>query len=130
MKEILIQYAVDIAASLIVVLIGIIGAWLSKILAKRMELKNINEAKNEVISAAEQTVLDLKQRVVDDLKAAAEDGKLTKEEIDALGVELLSITTSKLSASTIKLLEAAKIDITTLIKSTAEAYIALIHGAK
>ena len=130
MKEILIQYAVDIAASLVVVLIGIIGAWLSKILAKRMELKNINEAKNEVISAAEQTVLDLKQRVVDDLKAAAEDGKLTKEEIAALGVELLSITTSKLSASTIKLLEAAKIDITALIQSTAEAYIALIHGNK
>ena len=130
MKEILIQYAVDIAASLIVVLIGIIGAWLSKILAKRMELKNINEAKNEVISAAEQTVLDLKQTMVDDLKAAAEDGKLSKEEVAALGVKLLSITTSKLSASTIKLLEAAKVDITALIQSTAEAYIALIHGAK
>ena len=130
MKEILIQYAVDIAASLIVVLIGIIGAWLSKILAKRMELKNINEAKNEVISAAEQTVLDLKQTMVDDLKAAAEDGKLSKEEVAALGVKLLSITTSKLSASTIKLLEAAKVDITALIQSTAEAYIALIHGTK
>ena len=130
MKEILIQYAVDIAASLVVVLIGIIGAWLSKILAKRMELENINAAKSEVISAAEQTVLDLKQTMVDDLKAAAKDGKLSKEEVAALGVKLLSITTSKLSASTIKLLEAAKVDITALIQSTAEAYIALIHGAK
>ena len=108
MKDILIQYAVDIAASLVVVLIGIIGAWLSKILAKRMELKNINAAKSEVISAAEQTVLDLKQTMVDDLKAAAEDGKLSKEEVAALGVKLLSITTSKLSASTIKLLEPAQ----------------------
>ena len=130
MKEILIQYAVDIAASLVVVLLGIIGAWLSKILAKRMELKNINAAKSEVISAAEQTVLDLKQTMVDDLKAASEDGKLSKEEVAALGVKLLSITTSKLSASTIKLLEAAKVDITALIQSTAEAYIVLIHGAK
>lgn len=130
MKEILIQYAVEIVAAIVIALIGVIGAWLAKLLAKRMELSNINAAKNEVISAAEQTVLDLKQTVVDKLKAAAEDGKLTKDEIAALGVELLSITTSKLSASTIKLLEAAKIDITALIKSTAEAYIALIHGNK
>lgn len=130
MKEILIQYAVEIVAAIVVALIGVIGAWLAKILAKRMELKNINEAKSEVISAAEQTVLDLKQTVVDDLKEAAKDGKLTKEEVAALGVKLLEITTSKLSASTIKLLEAANVDITALIKSTAEAYIALIHGSK
>ena len=130
MKEILIQYAVEIMAALVIALIGVIGAWLSKILAKRMELKNINAAKSEVISAAEQTVLDLKQTMVDDLKAAAKDGKLSKEEVAALGVKLLSITTSKLSASTIKLLEAAKVDITALIQSTAEAYIVLIHGAK
>ena len=130
MKELLIQYAVEIMAALVIALIGVIGAWLANILAKRMELKNINAAKGEVISAAEQTVLDLKQTVVDDLKAAAEDGKLTKEEIADLGAKLLSITLSKLSASTIKLLEAAKVDITSLIKSTAEAYIALIHGAK
>lgn len=128
MKEILIQYAVEIMAALVIALIGVIGAWLSKILAKRMELKNINAAKGEVISAAEQTVLDLKQTVVDDLKAAAEDGKLSKEEIAELGAKLLSITLKKLSAPTIKLLEAAKVDITALIQSTAEAYIALIHG--
>lgn len=128
MKEILIQYAVEIAGALLIALISVIGAWLAKILAKQMELKNINAARNEVISAAEQTVLDLKQTVVDDLKAAAEDGKLSKEEIAELGAKLLSITLKKLSAPTIKLLEAAKVDITALIQSTAEAYIALIHG--
>lgn len=123
MKDVLIQYGVEILAAIVIALIGVFGAWLARVMAKKIELSNIASAKDEVISAAQQTVLDLKQTVVDDLKKAAKDGKLTPDEIADLGVKLLSVTIAKLSIPTIKLLEAAKIDITALIKSAGEAYI-------
>lgn len=123
MKDILIQYGVEVIVAIVVALLGIFGAWLAKVTAKKIELSNIASAKDEVISAAQQTVLDLKQTIVDDLKKAAKDGKLTPEEIADLGVKLLSVTIAKLSVPTIKLLEAAKIDISALIKSAGEAYI-------
>ena len=130
MKEILIQYAVEIAASLVLALIGIIGAWLAKILADKLKLSNVKDGVKIVETAAEQTVLELKQTVVDDLKAAAEDGKLSKEEIAMLSAKLISMTMSKLSASVIVLLTKAKIDIVALIKSAGEAFIAEIKDAK
>lgn len=123
MKDILIQYGVEVIVALVVALLGMFGAWLAKVMAKKIELSNIASAKDEVISAAQQTVLDLKQTIVDDLKKAAKDGKLTPEEVADLGVKLLSVTIEKLSIPTIKLLEAAKIDISALIKSAGEAYI-------
>lgn len=129
MKEILIQYAVEIAASLVLALIGVLGAWLSKLLADKIKLANIKDGVKIVESAAEQTVLELKQTVVDDLKAAAEDGKLTKEEIADLGAKLISTTIRKLSVSVLDLLAKAKIDIVALIKSAGEAFIAEIKDA-
>lgn len=126
MKDILIQYGVEVIVAIVVALLGMFGAWLAKVTAKKIELSNIASAKDEVISAAQQTVLDLKQTIVDDLKKAAKDGKLTPEEIADLGVNLLSVTIAKLSIPTIKLLEAAKIDISALIKSAGEAYIGVL----
>ena len=124
MKDVLIQYGVEILAAVVLALIGTIGAWLASILAKKMELANIASAQKEVTTAAQATVLELKQTVVDDLKAAATDNKLTKEEVAELGVKLLAMTLSKLSASALKLLESAKVDITALIKSAGESFIA------
>lgn len=129
MKEILIQYAVEIAASIVLALIGIFGAWLSKLLADKIKLSNIKDGVKIVESAAEQTVLELKQTVVDDLKAAAKDGKLSKEEIADLGAKLVSMTISKLSTAVLDLLVKARIDIVALIKSAGEAFIAEIKDA-
>jgi len=128
MKDILIEYGVNIAVYLIVTLIGVLGAWVSSKLAKKLELANIKAATESVVSATQTTVLELQQTVVDDLKAAAEDGKLTESEVAELGTKLLETTASKLSVPVIKLLEAAKVDLTALIKSTAEAYIKNMKG--
>jgi len=128
MKDILIEYGVNIAVYLIVTLIGVLGAWISSKIAKKLELANIKAATENVISTTQTTVLELQQTVVDDLKAAAEDGKLTETEIKELGVKLLDMTASKLSEPVRKLLESAKVDLTALIKSTAEAYIKNMKG--
>ena len=128
MKEFLIEQAVGIAAYLLVTLIGLLGAWLSSKLAKRMELQNIKAATDSVIAATQATVHELQQTTVEKLKAAHEDGKLTQEEIEQLGDALLEITEWKLADSVKGLLFAAKIDLEVLIKSTAESYIDKMKG--
>lgn len=128
MNDFLIEQAVGIAAYLLVTLIGLLGAWLSSKLAKRMELQNIKAATDSVIAATQATVHELQQTTVEKLKAAHEDGKLTQEEINGLSYALLDITESKLADSVKGLLLAAKIDLETLIKSTAESYIDKMKG--
>lgn len=128
MNDFLIEQAVGIAAYLLVTLIGLLGAWLSSKLAKRMELQNIKAATDSVIAATQETVHELQQTTVEKLKAAHEDGKLTQEEINGLGYALLDITESKLADSVKGLLLAAKIDLETLITSTAESYIDKMKG--
>lgn len=128
MNDFLIEQAVGIAAYLLVTLIGFLGAWLSSKLAKRMELQNIKAATDSVIAATRETVHELQQTTVEKLKAAHEDGKLTQEEINGLGYALLDITESKLADSVKGLLLAAKIDLETLITSTAESYIDKMKG--
>ena len=51
MTNVIIENLVQIAATLLITLIGVLGAWLSTKLAKREELKNISTATNEVIHA-------------------------------------------------------------------------------
>lgn len=123
MNDFLIEQAVGIAAYLLVTLIGLLGAWLSSKLAKKIELQNIETATNIVIGATMETVRELQQTTVEKLKASHEDGKLTKEEIADLGNALLEITESKLADSVKGLLVAAKVDLENLIRSQAEAYI-------
>lgn len=53
MTNVIIENLVQIAATLLITLIGVLGAWLSTKLAKREELKNISTATNEVIHAAQ-----------------------------------------------------------------------------
>lgn len=90
MTNVIIENLVQIAATLLITLIGVLGAWLSTKLAKREELKNISTATNEVIHAAQQTVLELQQTTVEGMKKAHADGKLTKDEITELGSCLLT----------------------------------------
>ena len=57
------------------------------------------------------------------MKAASKDGKLTKDEIAALGQLLYEKTTAKLSDSAMSVLTAAQVDISALITGTAEQLI-------
>ena len=122
--DILIENAVDIAAAFFIALIGVFGAWLTAKLGKITQLDTVNKAQQELIKLAQITVGELKQTVVDGMKAASKDGKLTKDEIAALGQLLYEKTTAKLSDSAMSVLTAAQVDISALITGTAEQLIA------
>lgn len=123
MTEVIIETAVQILATLILTLIGVLGTWLTAKIAKRNELANINAATNEAIGAAQLTVLELQQTVVDGWKAASADGKLSKDEITQLGTMLIEKTMEKMSDSAKNLLTAAGVDITAIIKGAGEAMV-------
>ncbi len=125
--DILIENAVNIAAAFFVALIGVFGAWLTAKLGKATQLDTVNRAQQELIKLTQITVGELKQTVVDGMKAAHKDGKLTKDEIAALGQLLYDKTTAKLSDSAMNVLTAAQVDISALITGTAEQ---LISGIK
>lgn len=117
MTNVIIENLVQIAATLLITLIGVLGAWLSTKLAKREELKNISTATNEVIHAAQQTT-------VEGMKKAHEDGKLTKDEITELGKLLIDGAMAKMSDTSKNLLNAAGVDISAIIRGAGEALIA------
>lgn len=123
MADILIEGGVQIAVTLFLTLIGVLGTWLTVKIGQREELRNINAAQQEAIDMARQTVGELQQTVVDGLKAAHEDGKLTKEEIANLSEALLFQTKSKMSLAAIRVLAAAAVDIDAIIKGAGEAWI-------
>lgn len=123
MLDIILENVVTIVVVLLTTLIGVLGTWLTAKLAKKEELATINAAQQEAIKAAQLTVSELQQTLVDGLKAGHEDGKLTAEEIEALGKLLLSETLKKMSASAIGVLNAATVDVTALIKGAGEDWI-------
>ena len=129
MNDAIINAATQVVATLLITLIGVFGAWLTSKIGKRIQLSNINQAKDELIVAAQQTVLELQQTVVEGLKAASKDGKLSDDEIAGLGVTLLAKTKEKMSAPAIQLLEAASIDVNALIRGAGEELIAKMHEA-
>lgn len=126
MTEIIIENIVQIAATLLITLIGVLGAWLTSKISKSKELANIATATDEVIRAAQTTVLELQQTTVDGWKKANTDGKLTKEEITELGKMLLEGTMAKMSDTSKNLLNAAGVDISAIITGVGEALIAQI----
>lgn len=126
MAEVIIENIVSIVATLLITLIGIFGAWLTKKIGTKTELANIADAQREVILMAQQTVGELQQTVVDGLKEASADGKLSDDEISMLGQELISKTMDKMSDPTKKILNAAGVDIKALITSAGENYISML----
>lgn len=124
MVNVIIENAVQIAATLVVTLIGVLGAWLTAKIGKREELKNISAATEEATKAAEKTVLELQQTTVEGLKKASADGKLTKDEIDDLGMLLIDGALAKMSDAAKGVLNAAGVDLTAIIKGAGEAMIA------
>lgn len=119
----LIENGVQVAVSLVVALIGVAGTWLSIQIGKVKKLQTVQLATDEAKDAAITTVMELQQTVVDDLKAAAVDGKLTKEEISKLKNDLLSMSMTKLSDTSVKILTAAGVDISAIIAGAGEALI-------
>lgn len=126
MIEIIIENLVQIAATLLITLIGVLGAWLTAKIGKSKELTNIAAAVDEVIRAAQTTVLELQQTTVDSWKQASADGKLTKEEITELSKLLLEGTMAKMSDTSKNLLNAAGVDISAIITGAGESLIAQI----
>lgn len=129
MNEAIISLIAQVISTILITLIGVLGAWLTTKIGQRVELSNINKAKDELIIAAQQTVMELQQTVVEELKDKAADGKLTEEEITELGFLLVDKTKKKMSLSAIGVLEAASVDITALIRGAGEALINQMHEA-
>lgn len=123
MMDVLIENIVEIAATLLITLIGVLGAWLTAKIGKREELKTIAAATAEATRAAQQTVQELQQTTVDRLKAASADGKLTAAEIMELGDMLLSGAMAKMSDASKNVLTAAGVDISAIIRGAGEALI-------
>ena len=124
MEGIIIESLVEVMATLLLMLIGVLGTWLTMKLGKKEELAAINAAQQEVIAMAQLTVEELQQTTVAELKKAREDGKLTKVEIDMLRSLLLSGVKKKMSDPTANLLAAAAVDLNALIRGAGESWIA------
>lgn len=124
MMDAIITNAVELVAALLMMLIGLLGTWLSVKVGKRQELQTLSTAISEAVGMARLTVDELQQTVVDDLKASREDGKLSKTEITMLSEKLWEMTREKMSAPAIDIIEAANIDLRGLIHGAGEAFIA------
>ena len=121
--ELLLNYGMQVAATLLITLIGVLGTYLTLQLGKNANLKNINDAQKELIRAAKITVGELQQTTVSELKAANADGKLTQQEIAQLRTKLLDKTVEKLSTPAYALLSTASVDVEGLILGVGESWI-------
>lgn len=130
MNTVIIETIVSVLANLAITLIGVFGAWLMAQISKSQKLNTINAAVGELITAAEQTVLELQQTVVDEMKAASSDGKLSKEEIAQLGRLLLDGTLVKMSGASMNVLKAANVDVNAIVTGAGEALIARMKAEK
>lgn len=128
--EQLLEYGMQIAATLLITLIGVLGAYLSAKLGRSANLQNIDAAQKEVIRAAKITVGELQQTLVSGLKAASEDGKLTGDEIASLKKQLIGKTVEKLSAPAYALLKSAAVDVEALIAGAGESWIQQIKSGQ
>ena len=126
--ELIMECAVQVAATLLITLIGVLGTYLTVLFNKKQALANINEAQKEVIRLAKITIGELQQTVVDDLKEASDDGRLSNDEIDSLNKKLVDKTLEKLSRPAYALLEAASVDISALITGAGESWIRHIRA--
>ena len=126
--QILIQYAAEVIALIIVTALGILGSYILKKIGSNKNLENIANATNQVISAAQETVRRLQQVFVETWKESAEDGKLTPEQIEELKELTQEITMEQLGQPVLDLLAAAKIDVSEMITNAAEAYINQLKG--
>ena len=127
MENAIISMLTQVVGELILAALGIAATWFMTKMAQNSKLENISRATAEAVCVARQTVMELQQTVVDGLKAAHEDGKLTESEIESLKRQLQYKAVNKLSNTSIKILEAAGIDLSGIIQGAAEELIANMH---
>ncbi len=127
MTDIIIENIVKITAALLLMLIGVLGTYLTTLAAKRAETANVSEALRALTEAAKTTVGELQQTIVGPLKDAAADGKLTPDEIADLRNMLVAQTKQKMLPSAINIINAAGADIEAIILGVGEN---LINKAK
>ncbi len=128
MNQTVLEVLTQVAATLLITLIGVLGTWLTAKIAKKQQLAGIAAATDQVIQAAQITVSELQQTVVEKLKAAG-GGKLTPVQIDELKQKLIDKTLEKMSDPAFNLLYAARVDVEALITGAGEAWIAKIKAA-
>lgn len=128
MKDVLIEVGTQIMFDVLMLVASIVFAYLAKYLAKSEKLKHIALATEELEGIVVSIVGELQQTTVDGLKEASADGKLSKDEIAALGVALVSKAKAQLSNPAADTLVAAGVDIEAMIHSIAEACIASIKA--
>ena len=129
MTNVILENIVNIVATLLIMLIGVLGTWLTAQISRTQRLGNIKVAVEGVVNMAQLTAQELQQTVVEELKHANADNKLTKDEIEKLGLLLLEKTKEKLSVPTYELLNAAGVDMEAIIRGAGEAWIQQIKSA-
>lgn len=126
MREVIIEVAVQVIGAILLGVIGVAFAYLTKLVGKSRKLEHIATAMEELERVVKNVVGDLQQTVVEGLKDASVDGKLSQEEIYDLGKMLVMKVSEQLSDPASTTIKAAGIDMTEAIHSIAEAYIAKI----
>ena len=128
MKDVLIEVGTQIMFDVLMLVASIVFAYLAKYLAKSEKLKHIALAMDELEGIVVSIVGELQQTTVDGLKEASADGKLSMQEIEALGLTLVDKAKKQLSDPAADTLVAAGVDIESMIHSIAEAWIASIKA--
>lgn len=128
MLDIILETLIKILYALALTLISVGGTWLTVKLGKRQELAAITAATKNVIDATKLTAAELQQTAVEALKSAAEDGKLSNDDIMWLNQQLLAQTKAKLSVNVYDLINAAGADIEAIILGAGEAWVQSLKG--
>lgn len=128
MRDVIIKVGTQICFNVLLLVISVAFAYLTKYLAKSQRLNHVALAMNELEGIVVSIVGELQQTTVDGLKEASADGKLSKEEITALGIALVNKAKAQLSDPAAETLVAAGVDIEAMIHSIAEACIASIKA--
>ena len=128
MREVIIEVGTQICFDVLMLVISVAFAYLTKYLAKSQRINHIALAMSELEGIVVSIVGELQQTTVDGLKEASADGKLSKEEIAALGIALVNKAKAQLSDPAAETLVAAGVDIESMIHSIAEACIASIKA--
>lgn len=123
MREVIIEVTVQVIGAIVMGVIGIMFAYIGKLIGQNKKLETISSAMNQLEGVVQNVVGELQQTMVEGLKDASVDGKLSNEDIYDLGKLLVQKAKEQLSNPAAATLEAAGIDIEGMIHSMAEAYI-------
>ena len=120
MREVLIEIGTKLAFEILLAVLAIGFASLSKLLAKSQRMNHVALAMGEMEAVVVAVVGELQQTTVDGLKAASDDGKLSKSDIEWLGRLLIDKAAKGMSESAVNTLNAAGVDIESMIHSIAD----------